>query len=71
MHFQFLPAEGSLLQQVGQQIFHTHCHLALQTLVADTGTVLAQRASKTPDPHPQGPSWSRTVTKYLDIGTNS
>lgn len=56
MHFQLLPAEGSLLQQVGHRIFHTHCHLALQTLMADTGTVLAQRASKTPDPHPKDPA---------------
>lgn len=71
MHFQFLPAEGSQLQQVGQQIFQTHGHLALQILMADSGTVLAQRASKTPDLHPQGPSWSGTVTKYLDTGTNS
>lgn len=74
MHFQLLPAEGSLLQQVEQQIFHAHCHLAHQTLMADPGTVLAQRASKTPapfSPPPPGPSWSRTVTKYLDTGTNS
>lgn len=64
MHFQLLPAEGSLLQQVGQQIFHAHCHLALQTLMADPGTVRAQRASKTPGhPHrdPAGAGLSRST----------
>jgi hypothetical protein len=52
MHFQLRPAEGSLLQQVEQQSFPAHCHLAHQTLMADPGTVLAQRASKTPAPTP-------------------
>lgn len=61
MHFHLLPAEGSLLQQVKQQIGSSTWQVQGQSL---------PRRLARPQPL-QGPRWSKIIMKSLGTSTDS